>query len=121
MRSAEMESSSMVDPGHLQFDSVFPAANVDDSDADGVWTTLGKRLSDPLVPPPKAVNSSRSPQSRVQSPGNVTPFLSFTLVFEFVFCLSPLGICTCCTPALQHPASLPSPCRCGLGVRTPGS
>lgn len=115
MRSVDMESSSMVDAGNLHFDSVFPAAAVDDSDADGVWTTLGKRLSDPVAPPPKAISISLSPQNRVQSPGNVTPFLSFTLVFEFVFCLSPLGICTRCTPSLQHPASLPSPCRCWAG------
>lgn len=101
-----------MDPGNLHFDSVFPATTVGDSDADGVWTTLRKRLSDPVAPPPKAINGSLSPQNRVQSPGNVTLVLSFALVFEFVFCLSPLGICTCCIPSLQHPASLPSPCRC---------
>lgn len=59
MRSVEMESSSM-DPGNLHFDSVFPATTVGDSDADGVWTTLRKRLSDPVAPPPKAINGPLS-------------------------------------------------------------
>lgn len=61
--SVEMESSSMVDPGNLHFDHVLLAPTVGESDADGLWTTLGNRLSDPVVPPPKTTNSSLSPQN----------------------------------------------------------
>lgn len=59
--SVKMESSSMVDPRNLHFDSLLPALPGGDSDANGLWPTAGKRLPDPAAPPLKTINGSLCP------------------------------------------------------------
>lgn len=114
-----MESLSMVNPRNLHFDHLLLAPAVGDSVADGLWTTFGKRHSDPVVRPPRTIDDALSPSE--SNPKlwacNPLPLIHSPQLLSLYLVSHPGHMAPAC-PTLQ---ALSLPVGAGLGVRAPGS